>query len=61
MTASWCKILPTTGKGSPPILILYSGEKRDGNDALFLSVEKARAIVEQIERIREFATNTVNP
>jgi hypothetical protein len=56
---SQCKLCPTTGKGAPPVLILYSGEERDGFDVLYLSVEKARAIVERIEEIREFSTSEV--
>lgn len=56
-----CKLSPTTGKGAPPILIVWADEGEKGFDCLFLSEAKARAIIELMDEIRRFAGVGDNP
>ncbi len=52
-----CRLNKTTGNGAPPILIVWADEGEPGFDCLFLSPSKARAIIELMDEIREFAND----
>ena len=44
-----------TGKGAPPILLIFADEGEPGFDYVILSESKAKAILECLDEIREFA------
>jgi hypothetical protein len=54
-----CKLANVTGKGAPPILIVWADEGERGFDCLYLSPAKARAILECIDDIRTFADDRI--